>query len=227
MTDLEQAQADLASGDRDRIDNGAEVVMTCCGPLIHSCIANDLAGFGNSDVLDVFQDVSVKLIENAIKGAIRADGDIKPYVCRIAKFTAIDFIRKKQRKPTESIDLNNADFENVPNQIDIKSALDHESDKSEADRLEKIKAEGQRIGEKLAQIAKTSKGNQKIVAEQMAKAYEKLQETHASDPEAGDSFDSEMEAPGIKKALSAAGHDITAVAVKRAREEIVKKLNAA
>ena len=61
---------------------------------------------------DIMQDVRLKVYINLKQNKFRRNSSLKTYVCRIAKYTCIDYIRKTHKQQPDSNEIDNAEESN-------------------------------------------------------------------------------------------------------------------
>jgi len=79
---------------------------------INTVIKNDYWGLKNHWA-DIVQDVRMKLYLNLKQETFLHSSSLKTYVYRVAKYTCIDYLRKKYR--TENVDINTVEIEDRNN----------------------------------------------------------------------------------------------------------------
>jgi len=79
---------------------------------INTVVKNEYWGL-NNDWADIIQDIRIKLYINLKQKKFHYSSSLKTYVCRIAKYTCIDYLRKKYR--SEEINAESIDVEDKKN----------------------------------------------------------------------------------------------------------------
>jgi len=79
---------------------------------INTVVKNEYWGL-NNDWADIIQDIRIKLYINLKQKKFHHSASLKTYVCRIAKYTCIDYLRNKYR--TKEINAESIDIEDDNN----------------------------------------------------------------------------------------------------------------
>jgi len=79
---------------------------------INTVVKNDYWGL-KDHWADILQDVRMKLYLNLKQETFRHSSSLKTYVYRVAKYTCIDYLRKKYR--TENVDISTVEIEDQNN----------------------------------------------------------------------------------------------------------------
>ncbi len=92
--------------------NGSQKEFFEISSWISTVVKNDYWGL-KDHWADIVQDVRMKLYINLKQKSFRHSSSLKTYVYRVAKYTCIDYLRKKYR--TENVDIDTVEIEDQSN----------------------------------------------------------------------------------------------------------------
>jgi RNA polymerase sigma factor (sigma-70 family) len=81
---------------RDGFVSGREDAVVTVAGWVRAVVLRSLWGH-ESDAEDLVSDTLIKLLRLFSSGDFRAESSLKTYVCRVARYTAVDFLRHERR----------------------------------------------------------------------------------------------------------------------------------